>query len=449
MTKVIFYLALCGLAAIVSAAITPMPLISRGIPAYASSGTASEANSANYASLWRSSGQPAWIAYDLSSVTAAERAKVLAVWYNNASYGYLNTATKYNLPGPYVIEGNAAAGGGSAAPSTGWSTLVTSENPMNYHSHQYAINNFAGNNWIRFRTTAANPLNDGQNVDCSIKFEVYDISSGATDDWILCGNSITANTWQAGDFLTRIHAVKPAYNPALESAGMPGCTSNDGVGYMDQFLPQFAGTFVCLCYGTNDANTGGLLSTTQVNTIYGNYQSMVQKTITAGKIPVVGSVIWSPVATNQTNLQAINAKLAQLTGVYPQLLTGPDLYTKFSGHASWFSDNLHPNSEGMDTLRSVWAQWAFNTVYSGGALVESPKPAEALPQKGIASVRVSGKSVFFRAADNGTVKVFDILGRTVAILPVYGRATTTLHLRSSGIFIVKMEGSAAHRIVVF
>jgi hypothetical protein len=100
----------------------PMIVISRDTPAYASSESypASSANDDDYNSPWRSSGtvsesSPAWLAYDLSGVPAAQRQQVLVVWYNTANYLYdydiFGPATSYNLPEDYRIEGNAAAGG--------------------------------------------------------------------------------------------------------------------------------------------------------------------------------------------------------------------------------------------------------------------------------------------------------------------------------------------------
>src|SRR6478672_6552516 len=58
----------------------PMPVISRGVPAFASSERGRPARSANdddYGSFWRSSSVPAWLAYDLSGVPAAQRGNVL------------------------------------------------------------------------------------------------------------------------------------------------------------------------------------------------------------------------------------------------------------------------------------------------------------------------------------------------------------------------------------
>jgi hypothetical protein len=98
------------------------PVISRNVPAFASSNSenARLANDGDWATEWRSSGQPAWIAYDLSGVPLEQRQQVIVAFHNNSG-GYYDIsvvpAPSYNIPGPYVIEGNSASGGGSAPTS--------------------------------------------------------------------------------------------------------------------------------------------------------------------------------------------------------------------------------------------------------------------------------------------------------------------------------------------
>jgi acyl-CoA thioesterase-1 len=125
---------------------SPMPLISRSKPAFASSGTASNANDANYDTIWRSSAAisastPAWLAYDLSSVPAAQRAQVYVGWYNDPiTYPYdhvMDGSNAYNSIKDYTIQVNAAAGGGSA-PTTGWTTLATVTGNV-YHSRSHLV----------------------------------------------------------------------------------------------------------------------------------------------------------------------------------------------------------------------------------------------------------------------------------------------------------------------
>ncbi|MGN6813743.1 MAG: dockerin type I domain-containing protein, partial [Thermomicrobiales bacterium] len=92
------------------------------MPAFASSeegGAARNANDGDYATFWRSVGTPAWLAYDLSSVPAAQRGQVVVAWYNDPmtpDYDpVLIGKNAYNLPTAYTLEANAAAGGAPPA----------------------------------------------------------------------------------------------------------------------------------------------------------------------------------------------------------------------------------------------------------------------------------------------------------------------------------------------
>ena len=91
-----------------------MPVVSRGVPAFASSGnSAGYADDADYTSHWRSSG-PAWLAYDLSSVPAAQRGLVMLAWYNDPITTPYNHAlvgdVAYDNLSAYTVQVNSAAG---------------------------------------------------------------------------------------------------------------------------------------------------------------------------------------------------------------------------------------------------------------------------------------------------------------------------------------------------
>jgi len=132
-----------------AASIPPPPLrvISRGVPAYASStrgGPPNAANDNDYATFWRSSGAPAWLAYDLSAVPGPLRGNILLAWYNDPTtpdYDYtLGKSTPYDLPSAYTIEGNAAGSG--APPQDGWKALATVTDNK-FHSRQHALDSAA------------------------------------------------------------------------------------------------------------------------------------------------------------------------------------------------------------------------------------------------------------------------------------------------------------------
>ncbi len=364
-----------------SAHLAPMPLISRGVPAFASSGTAKDANDASYDTNWRSTGAisaatPATLAYDLSSVPTAHRAQVVVAWYNTATYNWDHSyfaEVGYNVPGDYVVEGNPAATA-SSAPTTGWTALATvTGNTL--HSRQHLVA-FAGYNWIRLRTTKS----DGSpsNADVSINLDVHDASAGATDSWIFYGDSITAfamGTDSAGatgltSFGQLINAGNPtstlpkftgnpAYYPAAEAGGIGGTKTDDALAHIDAWLTKFPGRFVCLSYGTNDVNG----NPAGVATAYDNFRKIATKVIAAGKILCVPKVPWAPSTGLQANAPSLNAKIDALYTEFPQMLKGPDLYALFTGKSTLFRDDLHPNAEGIRLYREAWAQAMLAAAY--------------------------------------------------------------------------------------
>jgi hypothetical protein len=83
-------------------------------------------------------------------------------------------------------------------------------------------------------------------------------------------------------------------------------------------------------------------------------ETLVQKVIAAGKIPVVPHVPWSDQKLEEGPLlnQAIDALYVE----YPEILRGPDLWKTFEDHREWIPPgDVHPNAEGQEVLRSAWA----------------------------------------------------------------------------------------------
>ncbi len=361
-------------------ALAPMPIVSFGVPAYASSGTASGANDQSYDTQWRSNentspSAPSWIAYDLSSVPAAKRGEVDVVWDNGdeeyAEYDLYakSGAQGYNMPRDYTIQANAAPGG--TLPTTGWVTLVTvSGNTLLSREHPL---NLTGYNWIKMNVTAVN----GQqyNFNTALNLDVHDASKGISDSWLFLGDSITAfamrndgATINAKSYPALVNASQPAYFPASQGAGEGGWNSGtalqipspDGKGTLfDHWLATFPGNYVCLSYGTNDGTDGPGDATGT----YNNFVTMVKKVIAAGKTPCIPHVPWAEDASHQKNAQLINAKLDTLYSEYPQIVKGPDLYTDLLNQTNLYQDELHPNPQGREAYRKAWAQTTLKSVY--------------------------------------------------------------------------------------
>src|SRR6266487_366845 len=354
-----------------------MPLISRGVPAYASSGSASDANDKSLDSLWRSDDVPAWIAYDLSSVPVSERGRVLLVWYNE-TYNYDHTIDRdvaYNMPGSYTIDINFAPGGTSSPPMSGWQTIVTVVD-NHYHSRQHVFD-MRGANWVRLNTTVA----DGslENYSASFNMDIYDANRASDDDFIDFGDSITAGTMGHStvngvpSFGDLIHNQIPDRFPIEEDGGIGYLASGVPVDpqyhYLQKWLSIFPGKYVGLSYGTNDSYG---CPNGAANAVYNNYVLMVQTVLAAGKIPIVPHMIWSPRSDLQMCAVAINAKLDQLYKAYPKVIPGPDLYAVFRNHPEDFGDGIHPNDQGTVLYRQAWANMFLRTIYRWNGSSKTP-----------------------------------------------------------------------------
>ena len=343
---------------------TSASLISRSVPVFASSEAypAAQANDGSYDTTWRSSGAPAWLAFDLSRVPAAKRGKVLVVWYN-ATFNYDHTVINdvaYNMPEDYTLQANPAPGGGSP-PESGWVTLVTVKD-NHYHSRQHVIE-VGKDNWLRLNITAIDGSDD--NEDANINVDVYSASVSTSDDWIFYGDSITAGAMGTNTlngvplFAQLIHEKAPAYFPVEEDGGIGFLTSDGGLEHLKDWLKVFPGKYVALSYGTNDAE-----ACVDPQTFYTNYVAMTRIVLAAGKTLVIPHIPWGRAPNIQQCGPGLNAQIDRLYKAFPQIIKGPDLWTFFQQHQSLISnDNIHPTDEGSGQYRQQWANAMLKEVY--------------------------------------------------------------------------------------
>jgi len=360
--------------------VAPMPLISRGAPAYTNdtgkdAKLPSLANNAGYGDAWRSSGTPSpkkpiWLAYDLSGAPAPARIKALLVWYNEDTSPYdhtLITAIKnpgYNNVGSYTIDANPAPGG--KVPETGWVTLVTVAKNR-FHSRQHVLD-FNGFNWVRLSAASADGTKDNMNV--SFNMDVYGPSKGTQDDWIFIGDSITQMAMHhnpmackagSGSFSRLINASCPSNFPVQENGGTGYMTSADGAKHINEWIVMFPGRYVALSYGTNDAWNG-----MKPEEFYNNYSIMAGAVLKAGKIPLIPSIPWSFSQEKiQKNGVELNRQIERLCSAYPQIIKGPDFWNFYRGRPDLLSkDGVHPSwPDGLFMYRKMWADTALNKIY--------------------------------------------------------------------------------------
>lgn len=306
--------------------LVPLKIISRGVPAYASSGNASNGNGPDYTQMWDSGNgneTGAWLAYDLSSVPEANRQTVLAFWTSNGGIDHTyNQGTDYGTPGQYVIEGSANSTNGSDGT---WTQLVVSRDNATSPTHSYKCEehlfSMAGYTWIRFRVTANNPNNDQTWARCArIKFDIYDASSGGNDDFFMMGDSVTAGGWQWDRFAMDVNARNSAFSPVLHGAGIPYWKTSDAVQaaqkwiVTDQLLS--VAKYVGISFGTNDA--GGVngspnsydnyLNDSSLQSVYDSLLAIGNILRQANKTGIVPTTHWSTNQTLARSVQVVNAR---------------------------------------------------------------------------------------------------------------------------------------------
>jgi hypothetical protein len=360
---------------------TPLRLISRGVPAYASSergGPANAANDNDYKTYWRSNGAPAWLAYDLSGVPGALRGNVVLAWYNDPiSPDYNYTLTKslpYNLPSSYTIEANPAAGG--PVPQGGWVVLATVVGNT-LHSRQHLLN-IGGYNWVRINVTVA--AGAASNRDVALNMDIHDASLGVQDSWIFYGDYITAGGMDhdprgVGTFAQLVNSLVPAYYPAQESGGTSYVQSGDGAQFIGDWLAVFPGQFVVLSFGTTDADFFDAGKPELPNDFYKNYDLMVKAVLDAGKTPVVPKIPYGRTNKIQVNGPRLNEEIDKLYAAYPQIVHGPDFWAFFGAHQDLISkDNLNLTPTGLAEYRRLWAAEMAAKVYGGAVGQPTPQP---------------------------------------------------------------------------
>lgn len=322
-----------------------MPLVSQGVPAFASSISGghgpSQANDNNPGTSWEAARMPGWIAYDISGVPVIQRQQVLIAWYALHALDYIRTAPQAfeEMPIDYTLEENAAAGGASAPPASGWTSLIAvMGNTRSSRQHLVSLN---GANWLRMSVTRSSDPNL-----LALDLDVHSAPAGATDDWLFMGDSITFISLPryASDLPALLHAARPAYYPAIIDAAIGGTNTATALTVIDDTMSAFPGRFVALAYGTNDDPNNFLM------------EDLVRKVIAAGKIPVIPHMPWSDTTGVQQKGPGLNAVIDALYGKYPTIVRGPDLWAFFTNRTDLIpSGDVHPNSQGQEELRKQWA----------------------------------------------------------------------------------------------
>ena len=316
----------------------PMKLISRGVPSFASSGTAESANDAQPNIAWSADALPAWLAFDLSGVPEKEKQQVLLAWYcYYADYLVAEPKPEQMLPIDYAVEIHGDPGGG-APPASDWIEVgKVTENTRSARQHVFS---FERANWVRMVVSKSS-----HPAKVMVDMDIYTAPNGGTDAWLFMGDSITYMTTQRAfsDLPELVDQNKPGRVPLVIDGALGGTNTTTAQAIIDDSLAQFDGRYVVLAYGTNDhANEFQM-------------ESLVEKVIATGKVPVVPHVPWSDQKLEEG--PSLNEQIDALYEKYPAILHGPDLWQAFENRLDLIpSGDVHPNAEGMQFLRNEWSK---------------------------------------------------------------------------------------------
>jgi hypothetical protein len=289
-----------GASGLSGGSITPMPLISRSLPAFSSGGglngdTTSALNSNDYTETGGTyygyscaSDYPCYVAYNLSSVPAVQQGQlqqIYTTWYNEADDTRWDYETwdkvAEGVPNDYTIDVACQSLASTTLPTTGWVTQATvTGNTLHTRSHVISMVDTAGNqcngnyNWIRFNATSG----DGVWGTFQMKWDIWNATQTIDDTWMFYGDSIQVNAGLDKDnnfpgdttLAQMINAWNPSYYPSIENGGMSSFTAQafaydgttvDGLpagGPPDSspWFPKNPSHFVVVQLGTNDCNSG-------------------------------------------------------------------------------------------------------------------------------------------------------------------------------------------------
>ena len=218
-----------------------------------------------------------------------------------------------------------------------------------------------GYNWIRMNISKADGKEGGT---ASVNFDIHNVSDGISDSWLFLGDSITAggmNNCYGTGFATFMNRLDSRYFPIQENGGIGGITSTDGKNNIDRWLSTYPGKYVSIAYGTNDAWG----NQTGAEKYYENTVYMIEAIIKSGKVPVLPKIPYAKETGINTYLDDYNAMIDKIYSEYPQVVKGPDFDAYLRENPDWLSsDGVHPNSEGYEEMRRVWAETMYKNVYT-------------------------------------------------------------------------------------
>ncbi|MCK5267074.1 MAG: discoidin domain-containing protein, partial [Spirochaetes bacterium] len=199
--------------------------------------------------------------------------------------------------------------------------------------------------------------------------------------YVAIGDSITAGVGDgiAGDniswdyrnkeggytpILNNLLSQQKGYPNTVEVEGVPGYTSLDGLQRLPAVLSKHpSAQYYLLMYGTNDAAallplSSGLGLQQGDPDFPGSYKDNIQQMINMikndGKDVFLAKVPFTLEQATNTVIQEYNQVIDELVVENSIQVNQPDFYSYFEAHQNEFSDSLHPNGNGYQSMGNLW-----------------------------------------------------------------------------------------------
>jgi hypothetical protein len=356
-----------------TATVSTINLVSRGLTAYSSTGTAANAISSNYASKCALTGDPAYVAVDLSSIVGAikpDSSGFCALAYrwvagNGIYQPDLHGDSNASLPGSFTIDSNTAAGG--SLPGSGWNTEQT-KTSYKCQSGSGIIDVSGGKKWFRMPISLQA---DGSTGGTNYKVDLWGAGRATnaahtilTCGWATVGDSITNRTMnldtvgQGGPSYTSfgdlVFAIKGLV-PLQECMGVDGFTIGNIETNIGNWLNNSVAKNWLITAGTNDCIAG--TSPSAFQTSFTNVLTSIKN---AGRQAHVTTMPYGTYSQYATNAAALDSAIAAAIAAVPGTLNGPDFKTLVFNGTIALTDGIHPDNTGCQTWRSTNATYAAN-----------------------------------------------------------------------------------------
>jgi acyl-CoA thioesterase-1 len=317
--------------------ITANPIVSRGRPLVSSSGASSVIDGQSTALTTLNDGQffigdgwaggpGAWVGIDL----ATGPTRILVSWL---SLGAVDSRERAPIDYHFDVSPDGAT----------WTTALTITG-NDTSAREHAID-FGGQRFVRLVVDRGDTH--------LVELEVYDLSRGGDDTWMVLGDSISAmslNRWLVPDLASSIAKSAPGFSPLVIDEAIGGTNTSTALPNIDGWIARFpeVRNFI-VAYGTNDGCDAGAVAP-----FADNLGKIVDKLQAAKKRVFIPQIPWNQQCGSM--LQPLNQAIDGLRA-QKGVLAGPDLYGWFAAHSSELGpDHEHPTDQGEASITRLWTQ---------------------------------------------------------------------------------------------